>query len=596
MVGTHTFSCIATVAALSLCAEIGQLSAPASAASSPARRPTSIVLHSPAPPNPFEDLPTHLSGRLRPERADRLVVLQRRGAHGWQDLARTRTDEAGRYAITITPRNPGPVELRAVHPSHRHRAVSSAQRLDVLDRRVFLATRASYRAFDPIVLSGTLRPRTPHQYVALQRLLDGRWLPVHAGYTDSEGRYAISMPSTRPGAWTVRAYWPGRYPAGGTREYSYGHRYTVRADLDPVVTRVTRDQLGGSYHDGCPVGPALLRNLTMTFHTFGPFVDRGTLVVRATIVEEMVQVFGQALANGYPIRRMLPTAHYGGSDVRSMNHDNTSAFNCRHVTGDPTRLSPHSYGTALDIDTVENPYQDVTGTWWPKAIGQEYRDRSQARPGMLYAGSRVTKDLNARGFQWGGRWSHPDYQHFDTNADKIREPARRAGPLSAASLPRASEIGRGWLPLADARIGDEGQLRNGAFAQRRTGRNAAAGVLPRGCRTPYQAPLASPRFALQGSYLSSDGRRAQAVVMQFSTEGGAAVFLRQLRGALQACVAPDGPAGLAVRVLSGSETSYRVVRQYATGDRWHEHDWRTGRQVTVLLTQALPPNSHGGRG
>ena len=39
-----------------------------------------------------------------------------------------------------------------------------------------------------------------------------------------------------------------------------------------------------------------------------------------------------------------------------MRADNTSAFNCRPVTGNPYRVSQHSYGNAIDINTVRNPY------------------------------------------------------------------------------------------------------------------------------------------------------------------------------------------------------------------------------------------------
>lgn len=59
---------------------------------------------------------------------------------------------------------------------------------------------------------------------------------------------------------------------------------------------------------------------------------------------------------------MRSTAAYGGDDVRSMADDNTSAFNCRQVTGDPGRLSRHAHGDAVDVNPVENPYVDRRGT------------------------------------------------------------------------------------------------------------------------------------------------------------------------------------------------------------------------------------------
>lgn len=87
----------------------------------------------------------------------------------------------------------------------------------------------------------------------------------------------------------------------------------------------------------------------------------------------------------FPFAKIRPTAVYGGTDIKAMFHDNTSAFNCRHVTGDPPSLSPHSYGTAIDINTVRDPYMDSSGRWYPRTKGASYRDRSHIRPGMLFS-------------------------------------------------------------------------------------------------------------------------------------------------------------------------------------------------------------------
>ena len=57
---------------------------------------------------------------------------------------------------------------------------------------------------------------------------------------------------------------------------------------------------------------------------------------------------------------------YGGNDPRQMAADNTSGFNCRKVVGNPYKMSPHSYGIALDVNTVQNPYRDDRGKWWPQ--------------------------------------------------------------------------------------------------------------------------------------------------------------------------------------------------------------------------------------
>ena len=119
-----------------------------------------------------------------------------------------------------------------------------------------------------------------------------------------------------------------------------------------------------SYRAGCPVPPSGLRRITINRFTYGHVVARGSLVVRAGAVPDLLRVFKASFASRFPVRSMKPTdAFYAGgrrtptqSDVAAMKADNTSAFNCRPVTGNPYRVSQHSYGNAIDINTVRNPY------------------------------------------------------------------------------------------------------------------------------------------------------------------------------------------------------------------------------------------------
>jgi hypothetical protein len=102
-----------------------------------------------------------------------------------------------------------------------------------------------------------------------------------------------------------------------------------------------------------------------------------------------------------------------GSDKASMRAGNTSAFNCRPVVGNPYRVSQHSYGNAIDINTIENPY--VTGSAVYPAGSREYLRRSPYRRGMILRDGPVASRMRSLGWLWGARWSHPDYQHFSSN-------------------------------------------------------------------------------------------------------------------------------------------------------------------------------------
>ena len=93
----------------------------------------------------------------------------------------------------------------------------------------------------------------------------------------------------------------------------------------------------------------------------------------------MARAFGQLYAARFPIRRMLPIEAYGGSDFRSIEADNTSAFNCRSATGS-SHWSEHAYGRAIDLDPIENPYVATDGTHEPPRLAALPRPRARARP------------------------------------------------------------------------------------------------------------------------------------------------------------------------------------------------------------------------
>ncbi len=178
------------------------------------------------------------------------------------------------------------------------------------------------------------------------------------------------------------------------------------------VSRVTAAQLPYSWHRGCPVAPAQLRRVRLSYWGFDRRAHRGAVVVNASAVGDVVRVFRRLYVARFPIRRLRPIDAYRGVDERSLAADNTAAFNCRYaVAPGPKRWSVHAYGLAIDVDPVENPYV-LNGRVHPRA-GRAYLNRSRIRPGMAYRGGLLVNAFAAAGWQWGGRWSaSPDYQHF----------------------------------------------------------------------------------------------------------------------------------------------------------------------------------------
>ena len=151
----------------------------------------------------------------------------------------------------------------------------------------------------------------------------------------------------------------------------------------------------------------------------------------------------------FPIEKMELIEAYDGDDFRSMDANNTSAFNCREVPEKPGVFSKHSYGAAIDINPRQNPYLLIKkeaageqGGAMPErkggtaallqscagspddcrvlpAASAPFLDRGDPRPGMLQPGDPLLAAFKKRGFAWGGEWRAPDYQHIYYDIRKL---------------------------------------------------------------------------------------------------------------------------------------------------------------------------------
>jgi hypothetical protein len=151
----------------------------------------------------------------------------------------------------------------------------------------------------------------------------------------------------------------------------------------------------------------------MTYVGFDRAIHRGEMVVHRSFARAVVRVFRAMFEARYPIRQMRLVDDYRGDDERSMAADNTSAFNCRPVTGGSS-WSEHAYGRAIDINPVENPYVSSRGQVLPPA-GRPYADRRSRARGVIHHGDDVWRAFHSIGWGWGGDWrSFHDYQHFSS--------------------------------------------------------------------------------------------------------------------------------------------------------------------------------------
>ena len=194
----------------------------------------------------------------------------------------------------------------------------------------------------------------------------------------------------------------GSAPASGTESLP-AFRSTVRTIDADLAGRMTY-----SWRPGCPVPLRDLRYLRVSFVRFDGTAGYGRMVAHEDVAASVVDVFRALYEQRFPIRRMRLVDAYRGSDDASMAANNTSAFNCRKVTGG-TSWSEHSYGRAIDVNPVQNPY--VAGSTVEPPAGEAYVDRSPLRKGMVTRGVRSA--FSSIGWSWGGSWTtKKDYQHF----------------------------------------------------------------------------------------------------------------------------------------------------------------------------------------
>lgn len=192
---------------------------------------------------------------------------------------------------------------------------------------------------------------------------------------------------------------------------------TTRSSVSPITQEVKQRMINGnSWRKGCPVGLQDLRYLRLKYVNFQGKTALGEMIVHKDVASEVVEIF-EALYNiDYPIRKMKLVSDYKGSDWQSIEADNTSAFNCRKATGSK-KWSKHSYGKAIDLNAIENPYISRSGHISHKA-SLKYRKRkhqksSAADRALLLKSDKATQLFKAKGWRWGGDWSGvKDYQHF----------------------------------------------------------------------------------------------------------------------------------------------------------------------------------------
>jgi hypothetical protein len=175
----------------------------------------------------------------------------------------------------------------------------------------------------------------------------------------------------------------------------------------------------GVWKQNCPVPLNRLRKVKFAYYDFkGAEHMTGEIVVLDIASKQVVGIFKKLHAMRFPIELARPMDEYKNNDEASMVTNNSICFNCRQMTG-KTEFSLHSYGMAIDINPIQNPYlgpdskqSDQKIVVLP-ALGEQYLNRTNQRPGMV---EPIVAIFAQHGFKvWGGKWNTPiDWQHFQS--------------------------------------------------------------------------------------------------------------------------------------------------------------------------------------
>lgn len=151
--------------------------------------------------------------------------------------------------------------------------------------------------------------------------------------------------------------------------------------------------------------------VNVKYVSFDGDIHWGQVVVSKDLAKNVQEIFASLLAMRFPIKKVVPIVAYDWDDERSMQDNNSSAFNYRPIIG-TNQLSNHSYGRALDLNPLQNPYFARDGKTYP--VGAVH---NSSVPGTIIRGDSVVSLFASCGWDWLGECSeHPDFQHFEKSA------------------------------------------------------------------------------------------------------------------------------------------------------------------------------------
>jgi 5-hydroxyisourate hydrolase-like protein (transthyretin family) len=388
------------------------------------------------------------------------VAIERRTAGWWTPVATVTTDQDGHATQPVTlSRSKDDNIFRGSYAGDATYGPTDGQtQVDLKRRASKVVVHGPAKVVDgrsvPIQVRWTALSGQPVAGAVrlFRSLSDGRWRKVETLATGADGRAEVRVTPRQDSRWRAQAVgqdWvagdrsgvhrvdnlppgkPVRLPkaAPSPRIKLPRQPHGVGAGAHVVVTRIPdgvwRQMTGRSWHQGCPIGRADLRLVRVNYWDYQGYRRRGELVASTGAAGPMGAAIAEMYQRKLPIRAMYRVDRFGwgkrshgGNDYKSMAAGNTSAFNCRDVTGRPGVRSPHSYGRSLDVNTWENPYRSAQGivpnSWWQPHSHPRVAWRSRSHP--------VVQIMARHGLRW--TYGNGDTQHFDYVGGSARAFAR----------------------------------------------------------------------------------------------------------------------------------------------------------------------------
>jgi hypothetical protein len=179
--------------------------------------------------------------------------------------------------------------------------------------------------------------------------------------------------------------------------------------ISPLSAEMRAAMTGKSWRPECPVSLDDLAAVQVDYFGFDGLRHNGVLVVHKRFAADVSEVFQELYAIRFPINKVSPWENYGPG--KYAEQDITVGFYCEKADDAPDEWSSHTYGVAIDLNPLDNPFRDAHNGWWPKsAASLSTRDDGRGKVSPKTEAFRI---FARHGWAWGGFFAgEPDYMHF----------------------------------------------------------------------------------------------------------------------------------------------------------------------------------------